>query len=238
MPRRTRPVRPAVVLLLIAAASLACAGGKDEEDDDTGSIAQDPACAAYLECLTAVAPEAVGEALETYGEGGTCWTTTSTAEACAEACGSALDTVAEAYPDEPACGGASGADGLDGTHWIFTAEEVDNTCGYDWGVVEVEGDVEATGGDGFELVGTVIAHDLAESREAIFDTTLSCTLTDRSFTCDPVEIEAIGAYTSVVELSGTFGAGFTTAEATASNTSRSDGAVDCEATTVLSGTGG
>jgi len=237
VPRPNRSThRAAAALVLLAGASLACAGGKKKDGDDAEAIDQDPACATYLECLTATAPDQLGPALEAYGEDGSCWTSASTAEACAEACEAALDTLAEAFPSEPACGGAGG-DGLDGTYWTFTAEDEDNECGYPWGVLEVEGDIDLSG-DGFELDGTVTAHNLAESREAIFDARLGCTLSGRSFACDPVDIESVGNFYSVVELTGTFGDGFTTAEATAVNRMQEGGTAQCEATTLLSGTSG
>lgn len=68
---------------------------------------QSPECAQYIECQTAVDEEAGTDTAnldETYGETGSCWTTTAeAAQACTDACVNAVEAQATAYPDIAEC---------------------------------------------------------------------------------------------------------------------------------------
>ena len=69
---------------------------------------QSEECAQYITCQEAVDAEAGTDTAstlgDTYGEGGTCWTTTAeAATACTDACSSAVEAQAAAYPDLTEC---------------------------------------------------------------------------------------------------------------------------------------
>lgn len=72
---------------------------------------QSAECAAYLACQEAVDTEAgtdtAGSLDSSYGEGGTCWSTSAeAATACTDACVTAQDANATAYPDIGDCDAA------------------------------------------------------------------------------------------------------------------------------------
>lgn len=73
------------------------------DDDSTGSAELDPAaCAHYIDCVAAVAPAAVGEAVDNYGPEGSCWTP-ETVDICIQACIDARRELMMVDPDEMAC---------------------------------------------------------------------------------------------------------------------------------------
>jgi hypothetical protein len=59
--------------------------------DATGGAAQTPACADYLVCLEAIAPDEVPDATLELGPDGTCWQDVSIAAACDAECAAQLD---------------------------------------------------------------------------------------------------------------------------------------------------
>ena len=70
---------------------------------------QSQECADYLACQEAVDTEAgtdVATSLaDSYGDGGTCWSTNAeAATACTDACVTAMEANATAYPDIGECG--------------------------------------------------------------------------------------------------------------------------------------
>lgn len=174
-----RPTRLLVPLLGLS--SLACAGileGKDEEGDTAAdAIPVADVCQDYIDCTGATSPETLGTVADTYGEGGSCWESASMAETCEEACASAMEDLAEQYPEEPACGGqATPLDGcpfLDGT-WSISTELYSDSCGF-----EFEGDYAHTvvctdeGAGTFHLEG-----DLFTSLDCVTDEGA------RSFVCE------------------------------------------------------
>jgi hypothetical protein len=68
-----------------------------------GGAAPTASCEDYLACVAAATPGALGEALATYGENGSCWQELPDAT-CLQACADALADLHGAYPSEPACG--------------------------------------------------------------------------------------------------------------------------------------
>ena len=81
-----------LVLGAIAALSLVACGGQSAE------------CKKYIECANALSAGS-GDALNsTYGTSGTCWTTSAaTAQACTDACKSALATAKSGTNPPSAC---------------------------------------------------------------------------------------------------------------------------------------
>ncbi|MCB9764372.1 MAG: hypothetical protein H6739_31655 [Alphaproteobacteria bacterium] len=95
-----------ITLAGVAALLLACAGLRDKDAVDSGPLPVTEACADYVDCAAAVEPATLGTLLESYGEGGTCWTSgADVAETCDGACVVGLEQLAELYPLEEACVG-------------------------------------------------------------------------------------------------------------------------------------
>jgi len=70
---------------------------------------QSEECATYIACQTAVDEDqgtTVADSLDdSYGEGGTCWSSTAeVAQGCTDACVTATEANATAYPDLADCG--------------------------------------------------------------------------------------------------------------------------------------
>jgi hypothetical protein len=98
-----------LALLLLALSLTACptgrsgggggGGGGGDDDDDLGG----DACAAFLECVGAVAPEAHEALYDQYGPAGSCWDSGGDAqEICLAACEQQLDAYDNSF-EEPAC---------------------------------------------------------------------------------------------------------------------------------------
>jgi hypothetical protein len=68
-------------------------GGQPSPHDD---------CNDYLACVAAATPSALGIAIDTYGEQGSCWTELDETT-CAKACRDALGQLQEAFPEQPEC---------------------------------------------------------------------------------------------------------------------------------------
>lgn len=74
------------------------------DSDPTGGDATHEVCEDYLACVGAVAPEALPDALATYGTNGTCWTgSASQIELCLETCRTGKEMYHDVYPDAAAC---------------------------------------------------------------------------------------------------------------------------------------
>jgi hypothetical protein len=65
---------------------------------------QAPVCAKYLECLDAQSAGSAESLQSSYGPSGTCWSTsTAAAQACTEACTTALGNIAQTANPPAAC---------------------------------------------------------------------------------------------------------------------------------------
>lgn len=225
---------------VLALSSLACAIGKEGEPD---GHEQDPACAMYLDCLTAIDPDAVGLALETYGESGSCWETADAAEACAAACEEAVSSAHQAVPDEPACddGSELSSETLLGPRadWSFYLEDLDPDCEFDIGVVDVAGTLEGSDTAAFSFAAEATASSLTYDERIDLEGEWGCTLDVEAFTCVAVvleEVEASGSvYTHRMELSGTFDGTYTTMELVTDTEWLRDGEAFCTSRSTLSG---
>lgn len=230
-----------LAVFLVALTSLACAIGKKDGGGGDGTD-QDPACAMYLECLTATAPDQVGPALESYGEDGSCWESQSTAEACAEACAEAVSAAHQALPDEPACDDGSDLNSLTvlgaSTDWSFSIEDLDDTCPYSSGVLDVDGTLQGSDTAAFTFAAELVYVDLLGD-EMTWEGDIDCTLDTLDFACDPTLVEEISfdgtLYQVVVELSGTFNPTYETADLVARAVVTVDGAEDCDAVSTFTG---
>lgn len=233
------PLRSCTALLALS--GLACAlGGKTQD-----AVDQDPACAAYLDCLTALDPGAVGVALESYGEDGTCWTSESAAEACADACAQAIAAAHQVDPAEPACDDGSSVSTLTllgaDAPWQFDAGAPEADCGYPVGLLDLDAALQGSEGPEFAIVGELEIESLVGS-PARYPVDLACTLDGVDFTCTTVVVEQADPGEShlenLLDLEGQFGTTYQTADLVAHVRVEVDGAVDCEAVTALTGTGG
>jgi hypothetical protein len=72
-----------------------------------GGITQSAICASYLACAYATGAATSGSLDSSYGPSGTCWATQVAAQACTNACLTALDALQTAYPDAGAVCGQS-----------------------------------------------------------------------------------------------------------------------------------
>lgn len=90
-----------------------------------GSTNQSETCAQWIDCVTAVTPAAVGDAVASYGENGTCWSTQGDGNTCTNACEAALAEAFVAHDAEPACdtgiGQTASAVLQQGQRWNFTS---------------------------------------------------------------------------------------------------------------------
>lgn len=233
---RTLPVVSGFLLVF----GLGCAIGKDK---DGKGLAQDPACADYLDCVTATEPSTVGALLETYGEDGTCWESQSAADACADACVAALSAAHQVDPDEPACDDGSELNSLAllgaGAAWSFDMDDHEMDCDFSVGLLDIDGAINGSDSAAFEFDAELEAYSLFEGRVQV-PTTLTCTLDGQDFTCDASVFEEVDldgdVYENVLELSGTFGSTYESADLVAFVYMNHVGERICEATTTLSGT--
>jgi hypothetical protein len=69
---------------------------------DASTKSQSPECAAYLECVLDAAPTEYATEAASYGPGGSCWSSGTTA-GCTTACSKALAQAATVYYDSPKC---------------------------------------------------------------------------------------------------------------------------------------
>jgi hypothetical protein len=162
---------------------LACAGGKDKGGD---GVSQDPACADYLDCLSAADPATFATVQSTYGPDGSCWTDAASADSCATACETGLSDAAAAYPDEAACddGGPPTAADLEGD-WTFTYVSGEGECTDDGIFVQIdslEQGFSAEDDTNFSSIGIVIL--LVQDQDYNFELMLDCHVTDSGFACD------------------------------------------------------
>lgn len=237
------PMRPLpLVCSLVALTSLACALGNKKDGGGKDGIAQDPACAMYLDCLTATDPTTVGLALETYGEDGSCWETETSADACAAACAEAVTAAHQLYPDEAACDDGSELNTLTllgaSAEWRFTLENLDPDCPYEIGVLDLDGSLQGSDSAAFTLAAEVHLYSLYGG-EVDHDEDFTCAVDLADFSCDPAVVEEVDTtdhhYEQIVELSGTFGSTYETADLVAYARFEVDGELDCEATSTFSG---
>lgn len=226
---------------LVALTSLACAIGKKDGGGGDGTD-QDPACALYLECLTATAPDEVGAALEAYGEDGSCWESPSSAEACARACAEAVSAAHRAFPDEPACDDGSDVGTLAllgaSADWSFSLEDLDENCPYSSGVLDVDGTLRGGDTAAFTFAAELVYVDLLGD-ELAWEGDIDCTLDTLDFACDPTVVDEIDAdgtlYQVIVELSGAFDPTYETADLVARAVVTIDGEEDCDAVSTFTG---
>ena len=201
------------VVSLSIPALLACAGlfdpadtggeGTDSENA-AATLEQSEACAQYIECLTATAPDAVGPALSAYGEDGSCWTTQSSADACDEACQEALSNAFDLYPEESACSDGSTPEiQLDYDNWLF--DETKNNCDDDFFVYQFEAQLSPDS-ETFQFHGLVTLRSVSGStvEEYGVQVSFACQTDGFDFACDDVFSSLITEDDLTLSFSGTF----------------------------------
>jgi hypothetical protein len=80
--------------------------GADDSANDTDATptgTDRSACEAYIDCVAEVEPANAGQAVDDYGAESSCWTNADQAEACREACASAMAELHLAAPSSEAC---------------------------------------------------------------------------------------------------------------------------------------
>jgi hypothetical protein len=113
---------------------------------DTGGSGVHSSCEQYLQCVSAVAPEAYRQSEQAYGPNSTCWQLTPEIEQmCIEACEQGLAAYGMSYPDEPACGGSGGTSTSTTTNTTLTTQTTQTS----------ETDPSETGGAGHGNCGWV-----------------------------------------------------------------------------------
>lgn len=118
----------------------------------------DPVCEDYLDCITAVTPEAAGAAVALYGDDSSCWASTDDGDRCKIACDESLSQLAEAFPGEATCTGPAdvgqGSFAEVQTRWLVYVESDGESCGPPFQGMPMEAETSNTGGDDFELTIT------------------------------------------------------------------------------------
>jgi hypothetical protein len=218
-----------IFVAILGLSTLACsslAGDESEEDqretdtdpapggsaDDAG-IPPSDACAQYIDCLTATAPEAVGPMLESYGEGGTCWENEANAEACDAACAEALADYHAAFPDEEACDdGTVPPITVEGGDWLFEAADTDCRGDGDLAATRYEAELQTDGDDAFTLDGRITLQDQEYTYEV--DVGFDCVMEgDDAFSCADEPVHLVTENDFTFSFAGTFSGGGSTAEA-------------------------
>ncbi|GDX79874.1 hypothetical protein LBMAG42_16850 [Deltaproteobacteria bacterium] len=187
------PLLPGVLGLI------ACTGLFDSTDtasaiDGVGvgddGVDQDPACAAYLDCLAAVDAETLASVQGAYGTSGTCWADEASASQCAAACEAGLATLNDANPNEPACadGSAATAADLAGT-WSFSSDDEKDCEGSTVTLERFDLELTAAGGD--NLDGEAIASYGADRNVYETDVDFECTFVDGALDCPAAKYDAL-----------------------------------------------
>ena len=185
---------------LTAAFTLACGVGPREDQAD--------ACAAYLDCLSAVDATALAAAQPAYGADGTCWEDEVSANQCAAACEGEMDDIETLFPDEALCddGVTELNEVLDGGEWTLTNDGHD---GYEhlW-VMELTAELTSIV-DGFTMVG-----DVRLEPDYDFELATACETDGRGFTCEPAEMDYGNNTYFYLDLEGEFAEDFESLTAT------------------------
>ena len=88
--------------LLVVALLSGCLSEDNDDDDGNYEEPSTSSCEAYISCAGEVAPTELGNIIETYGSGGSCWLETTAELSCLEVCQTGLDDLRAAFAD-PAC---------------------------------------------------------------------------------------------------------------------------------------
>ncbi len=193
------------------------AGGGSTEDRDTDADAwtQSDDCESYLDCLKEVDRDEYDDAIDRYGEDGSCWgTDDDEATGCDDACEQFMDALADDHPTVEECNGSTDTGSDTGTDTgTDTGSDTGSETGTDTG--SDTGSDTGTGGVcpldaglwGLELewvsdtcgVSSWVVQDVEVSCNAAdemamdlmlldaFPMTLPCDYSGRDFTCSGAE---------------------------------------------------
>lgn len=154
------------------------------------SVDQDPACAAYLDCLAAVDAETLASVQGAYGTSGTCWADEASADQCAAACEAGLASLNDANPQDPACADGSAATAADlAGNWSFTSDDEKACQGATVTLERFDLELTATGGDGLD--GEAIAFYGADGDVWETDVDVECTFEDSALDCPAAKYDAL-----------------------------------------------
>ncbi len=106
-----RTISACAQVAFIFITSSGCEAADANSDTGEGSTSSTPlppsdadprlACTLYIECIAAVAPQDVGDAIADFGPNGSCWDLST--EVCLDACLDARHQLQALHPDEPTC---------------------------------------------------------------------------------------------------------------------------------------
>lgn len=178
-------------MTLLSLTLIACTGtGTDTTTDDSGTAGV--GCDAYLACAAETIPDQVDLLQQTYGDGGACWTQgAEAAQACEEACESALLASSFAYPEVDACEPVGGWVPEDGCPFL--------DGGYTITLADAGGDCFPSGflDETFAATLSCTDQDFGEFDffiEDMFGAPLACATSGFGFSCDDPSLQLAGTF--------------------------------------------